>query len=84
MEVDSPAAARQILMGSGHSSSPCNKLKRDSLTTIFNIRRSILFGDGLLGDDSVACFGLSDFRIVLRCGDDYVPGAGGGDAMGSR
>jgi len=81
MEVDTPDTARHILCGSGDSSSPCNKLKRDSLATIFNIRRSILFGDGLLGDDPLVCFGLDDFRIVLRCGNVHVPGAGGGDAV---
>jgi hypothetical protein len=79
--VDSPHRVRHILRGSGNPGSPCNELKRDSLTTILNIRRSILFGDGLLGDDPIACFGLSDFRIVLRCGNVHISGPNGGDAV---
>jgi hypothetical protein len=71
--VTTPAEARAVL-GTG-GSNPSNKLKRDALTTIFNIRRSILSGNGRLGEDGPACFGLSPFRIVLRCGGFFIPNA---------
>lgn len=69
--VTTPAQARTIL-GTG-GSNPCSKFKRDALTTILNIRRSILSGAGRLGDDGPKCFGVSSFRIVLRCGSFFIP-----------
>ena len=45
----------------------------EALTAMFNIRSSILVGDGMLGEDSLACFGIDDIRLVLRCGDLFVP-----------
>jgi hypothetical protein len=73
MVVETPAQARHILSGSGSPSSPCNRLKRDALTAIFNLRRSLLFGGGRLGEDGAECFKRTSFRIVLRCGSVFVP-----------
>ena len=69
--VETPAEARAILSTGG--SNPCKEFKRDALTAILNIRRSVLSGDGLLGQDKMTCFCASDFCIVLRCGSFFVP-----------
>ncbi len=69
--VDTPGVARSVLRGRGPG--PCGKLRRDALVATFNIRRSLLVGDGLLGSDAAECFGIDDFRIVLRCGDRFIP-----------
>jgi hypothetical protein len=76
-KVYSPAVARDILRGGGES--PCARFKRDALAAIFNIRRSLLVGDGKLGKDGAACFGHEEFRIVLRCGGIFVPDEGSSD-----
>ena len=82
MEFTTPDEVRWALRGSGSSSSPCNKLKRDVLTTILSICKSILLGDGILGEDPAGCAyfctgddddGGCEFRIVLRCGDVFIP-----------
>lgn len=69
--VETPEEARAVLASGGPS--PCERFRRQALAAIFNIRRSLLFGDGKLGDDGAGCFGVGWFRIVLRCGSAFVP-----------
>ncbi|MCZ6793866.1 MAG: HYR domain-containing protein, partial [Planctomycetota bacterium] len=67
--VTTPGIARSVLTGDA-----CLRLRREALTLTFNIRRSVIFGDGLFGQDRVSCYeDAPPFSIVLRCGDVFVP-----------
>ena len=72
--VDSVPAAKHILEGHGTLGVACRELQREALAAIFNIRVSILAGDGQLGEDSVECFlDAPTFQIPLACGNIFVP-----------
>jgi len=71
--LDDTNAMKRLFCDPRGSWNPCYMFKREALTAMFNIRSSILVGDGMLGEDSLACFGIDDIRLVLRCGDLFVP-----------
>ena len=64
--VTTVSEARSILRRS--RSTPCSDFRREALATLLNVRRSRLSGDGRFGLDGARCYGVDDFRIVLRCG----------------
>ena len=66
--VATPADALAVLNGT-----ECRGFRYTILAAMFNVRRSILFGDGLLGEGQMFCYTEDNFRYVLRCGDIFVP-----------
>ncbi len=77
--VATAADAQRILRTNRIDGEPCVWLKSDALVTELNLRRSRLFGDGKLSENTLSCFGIDPFRVVLRCGAIFVPDPDAGD-----